>query len=170
MNHYFGRRDDESEASIASVRVQAEASRSLALLNAIEAAIKFTSNNSDYLNLVAHAIAEVNELVQKHPPEGPLDPNGVAADALKDAAGAAERIHTKAARCLESARADDQLREDDGVVDGFAKLVEAASNLHELIEEFRERIETLDAIKSRREGRTFTSGAEVLSDIRASRH
>lgn len=94
-----------------------------------------------------------------------IDPDGRIADLLRKGAAAAQRMHAEQVARRESARADPDLREEDGVVEAFSAFVDALAEVHNLLEDLRDTIETLDAERSPVVGRAFGSADELVEDM-----
>jgi hypothetical protein len=88
---------------------------------------------------------------------------------LRETIEALEEKYAEAVRCLESARGDSQLHDDDGVVEGFAELVDAIEHAYAAVRSVRDHVETLDALHSPRGEKLYTNGDELIGDILAGR-
>ncbi len=142
------------------------AGRTLDLLSTIEKTVKYVSNEASLVNSIASGVrVHLAELVAS-PPDQEIDPTGRVCELLTKAADSAQRSHNEALLCRNSARADGDLHDDDGVVDSFSLLVSEFADLHNVLEDLRETIETLDALRSPVDGR-YSDVESLLESLRA---
>ena len=144
-----------------SSSVQAQALRSAHLLNAIEATVSNLVSDAEFVHTMVNEIKTFNALLEAYEGEALLDPEGLACAHLERAAEAAERMYKRAIERCDAARQDKALRPDDGVVEAFKAYIAAAADLHNVLEDVRNLIAYIDALKSPTEGQTF-SDAEAL--------
>ncbi len=122
--------------------------RSVHLLDAIEETVNSLDGHTEMLQLlveqgrrVLSALGQSQDVVAK----GLIDPDNVISGKLK---ASAEKIHTDylaAIAARESARLDPELRPDDGVEQAYTEHIAALADLHNVIEDLRDTMETIDA-------------------------
>ena len=77
-----------------------------------------------------------------------MDPSGRVSELLSKASAAVHRCYLECIGYRDSARADPDLFDDDGIVECFADLVAAFADLHNAVEDLRDAVETHDAARS----------------------
>ncbi len=163
---HSARRDDDIEfQSPTSGQVQAQAARSVTLLNAIEAAVTRAHSNATLLSTLAEEMEKASAGLAQIKSHSALDPEGRANDLLKKAAAAAARIHEDADMKMHSARADGNLTCDDGVDDAYAELADAAAAMHNAVEVYRDVLETIEALDSPVGDKLYTEPGDIFADI-----
>lgn len=148
-----------------SGQVQAQAARSVTLLNAIEAAVTRAHSNASLLHTLAAEMEQAAAGLSRIEGRVALDPEGRASELLKKAAAAAARIHEDADMRMHSAREDNELTCDDGVEDAFAELAAAAAAMHDAVENYRDILETIEALDSRVGDKLYAEPESLFADI-----
>lgn len=167
--HYARRDDEDAFSSPTSGEVQAQAARSLTLLNAIETAVTRASTNAELLTTIAGEFQSAADGLAKIAAGTVLDPEGRASHLLHLAAAAAARIYEGAVKSKNSAQADHRLTSEDGVETAFAQFAAAAASVHDAVENYRDHLETLDALNSRRGEKVYAESDDMIADILAGR-
>lgn len=149
-----------------SSQVQAQAARSVALLNAIEATITRCVADADIIAVMNRELSQFREYLRTGEPEGLLDPEGRACDLFEQASGTALRLYNKSIAHRNSARRDTRLSGDDGVDDAFTHLITELAHFHNLLEDTRDSMATIDAERSPVAG-SASNVDELLSKLKA---
>lgn len=149
-----------------SGQVVAHAARSVALLHAIESTITVVSSNATIIHSVTHDVIKLIDGIDSYSGDALLDPEGRACHLFIQAAETASRLHRRCPDAIAAAHRDNDLRDDDGVVDAWEDLMAALSDYHNAIEDLRDRILTVDALKSPR-GAIYTNVDTLLADLGA---
>lgn len=125
------------------------ANRSFALLNTIDEVVASVSGDVDAYRFLANQAIVLTSKLKDLPEEAPLlDPEGNSVAKFIDSLEAISRLYHDAEMRRSSAINDPELTDEDGVADVFSVCMEALLNLHRAIENLREAIETIDAMKS----------------------
>lgn len=158
---------DWEDAPASASQMQAYASRTVDFLNVIEKAVSRLSADRLVVMALASDADQVLHQLKANPPTALIDEEGRVCDLLQQAAASAERQYRDLVGFRDSARVDRTLRPEDGVVDGFEQLVAAFAQFHNVIEDLRDTIETLDAMKSPVIDGSFTSASDLVAAMRA---
>jgi len=154
-------------APATSSRMQAYASRTVDFLNVIEKAVsRLAADRAVVLALAKDAESVLSDL-KENPPKEIIDDEGRICHLLEQAAASARRQYEGLIPLRNSAKADFDLRPEDGVVDGFNELIDGFATFHNVIEDLRDTIETMDAMKSPVLEGSFTSVEDLLAAIQA---
>jgi Na+/phosphate symporter len=150
-----------------SAQMQAYAVRTSRFLHLIETTVASVVANTEMLQALAREAHKTLDLlrtvtVERHEP---IDPAGHVSAQLRRGAESALNIYNDAIGRYRSAAGDKQLREEDGVADSFKQLIEAAADLHNVVEDLRDTVECIDASQEPSVGATFTSVDELIADI-----
>lgn len=145
--------------------VQAFASRTLEFLQLIERTISNVQADAAVLHANTRALRELLGNLATRGAAVELDPAGRVESLLSQAAASCVRLHEKALLQRESARADPDLFEDDGVVDAFSDYVDAIIEAHNAIEDLSDTVQTLDALRSPVVGSAFTDVDALVEDM-----
>jgi cell division septum initiation protein DivIVA len=164
MNNHC-QNEDGGVHVLTSGRLQAEAARSVAFLNAIESTVSHLVTNAQIATAMAKECHQIAESMSAAPIEAALDPEGRVCDLLRQAADGLSRVHARCSAKEQAARGDQGLSGEDGVADAYAGFLESISHWHDALEELRERIETMDALVSESGGATYADVDEMLSTI-----
>jgi hypothetical protein len=149
---------------VSSSTLQAQAARSLDLLDLIDRTLFNLRANTDILTAVCRELEPKIGAVECF--EGPelLDPEGRVSSLLLKAADAANRQYQHAIKCRQSAREARELVEEDGVADGWTGYIGALADYHNLLETLRDRIAIVDSMKSPMSA-SFSSVKDLLADL-----
>jgi hypothetical protein len=125
----------QAELLSVGAKVSSDAARSLQLLNAIEA-------TCDWLAMQKGTIEAITTFVENVTPkllasEKVIDDEDRLEPALLKAQDAAKSLYESLIAKRESARADVQLRPDDGVEDAFTQAISAVADLHNALNQAR---------------------------------
>jgi hypothetical protein len=145
--------------------LQAYASRTLDLLQLIEKTVGRLQADTDLLRVWSDDVRRVIASTAAADHGREIDPDGRTAYLLRKGAAAAKRMHAEQIARRESARADPDLRDDDGVVEAFSAFIDAVAEVHNLLEDLLDTIETLDAERSPVIGGTFGSADDLVADM-----
>lgn len=149
-----------------NARIAAQASRSLHLLSAIENTIEGVETDARLMANLAEEARRILETLDGSTP-GLVDPDGRTGDLLSKGAAAARRLYDFAIRKRQAARDDPQLTGEDGVVEAYDAYIAAAADLHNMLEDLRDTLETIDSLQSPSTGKQYTSVEDLLADLRA---
>ena len=155
-----------SHSGPTSSQVQAQAARSVALLNAIEATVTRCTADAEIIGVLNREFSRFLEYLKTHEPVGLLDPEGRACDLFEQASSTALRLYNKCIERRESARRDTRLTGEDGVEDAFTALISELADFHNILEDTRDSMSTLDAERSEVVGRA-SSADELLGLLKA---
>lgn len=147
MRHHSCDGDRGQMAATAS-QMQAYAARTADFLSVIEKAVSRLTADRDVVLTLARDTEAVLRQLKDHPPTELIDEEGRVCRLLEQAAASALRQHEGLIHLRDSARADTELRPEDGVVEGFEQLIAGFASLHNVIEDLRDTVETLDSMKS----------------------
>lgn len=131
-----------------SSEVQEQAARSVRLLDAIEGTVTRLVSDTEIVRTLVREFSGFREYLCSKEPAGLLDPEGRARAMFEKAAMAALRIYNDNIAARERARNDGALTGEDGVEDAFTSFIEAVADLHNLCEDIRDAMATLDAERS----------------------
>lgn len=149
-----------------NARIAAQASRSLQLLSVIENTIVSVDTDAGLMANLAAEARKVLEMLDVNVP-APVDPEGQSRELLGKGAAVAQRIYDLAIRKRQAARDDPRLSGDDGVVEAYDTYIAAAADLHNVLEDLRDTLETIEGLQSPTSGKQFTSVEALLADLRA---
>lgn len=149
-----------------SGQVQAQAARSVALLNAIEGTItRLVSDTEITYTLVRESRLFLESLKSSERTEL-LDPEGRACDLFKQGSAASLRLYNKCIDKRNAARTATELSSEDGVAEAYTGFIAALADLHNVLEDIRDTMATLDAELSPVVG-VAASHAELLALLKA---
>lgn len=145
--------------------VQAEAARSLQLLQAIESTLSTVKRDNRLLSAMVENFEEFHDLLLAANLDTLIDPSGVVCSNLESASDIAASMYANVAERHQSACNDFRLTSDDGVADAYAEYVETVKALHDQIEILREWIATHDAVLEPGNGQVFETADALFSAI-----
>lgn len=149
-----------------SGQVVAHAARSVALLHVIESTIEVVTSNAAIVRSVTSDLLALIDRVDEYDGDALLDPEGRACDLFEKASQSALRLYETCPTKIAAAKRDHNLRDDDGVVDAWQDLMAALADYHNAIQDLRDRILTVDALKSPR-SRAYSDIEELLVNLGA---
>lgn len=165
MRFFCDGQSDQTPTSAS--QMQAYASRTVDFLNVIEKAVSRLATDRQVVVALACDCEKVIHELRRNPPTEVMDEEGRVCDLLKQAAAITHRQYQELIEMRNAARVNTKLRTDDGVVDGFEQLVAAFAQFHNVIEDLRETIEALDALKSPVLPGAFTSVDDLFAAMNA---
>ena len=143
------------------------AGRTLDFLNVIEKTLKSAVHEADLIHAMTVSVtreaAAVAASVHK---STEFDPTGRVGELLEKASAAVGRCHQESIGYRDSAAADPDLFEDDGVVECFEALALAFDELYDAVEHLREAVELHDAIRSPVIG-SFENVEELIAALKS---
>lgn len=149
-----------------SSQVQAQAARSVALLNAIEATVTRCVADAEILAVMNREFSKFLEFLRTSEPEALLDPEGRACELFEQGSSTALRLYNKCIARRDSARRDTRLTGEDGVEDAFSQLISELADFHNILEDTRDAMATIDAERSPAVG-SATGADELLAKLKA---
>jgi hypothetical protein len=155
-----------SHAKPTSSQVQAQAARSVALLNAIEATVSRCTADAAIIAVLNSEFAKFLEYLRTSEPEGLLDPEGRACDLFEQGSNTALRLYNKAVERREHARRDTRLTGEDGVEDAYTELIAELADFHNVLEDIRDSMATIDSERSKVVGSANTAD-DLLAQLKA---
>lgn len=148
-----------------SSQMQAYASRTLVFLQAIETTIRSLATDTAVVSTLVNEARETLSQLEKSEQTADIDPNGRICDLLEKAAASAERTYNVAVQRRQAARDDKALTEEDGVVDAYTAFIAAIADFHNVVEDLRDTVATLDASRLPGTGKSFTSADELIEHL-----
>lgn len=145
--------------------VGAFATRSKALLDAIDQTVDSLVSNTELLQLLTGQAHRLIDKLRSREWEADLDPDGTIANQLRLGAEQLQARYDRALAGREAARRDPVLREDDGVVDAYTQFIAALADYHNALEDMRETVGMLDALRSPRSETAYTSADDLFAAI-----
>lgn len=145
--------------------VQEVAARNLQLLQAIESTVARLSSDAKVLSGICGTFDEVLKALRAAQPAEAIDPQDVICNILRRASDAVLNMHARGTARRKSAVQDKRLREDDGVVDAFTEYLAVLDQLHEVIEEMAEWIDTHDAALEPPTGNVYSNVDDLFAAI-----
>jgi hypothetical protein len=158
-------RRDVNRATISSGAVHDQAQRSLALLQAIESTVNQVEGDVQILNTITGELQRMVDQLGATTHTTPLDPEGRIETLIHLSGEACERMYQRAIRRRDSARADGNLTDDDGVADCLSRYVAALADFHNAILAFCDTVATLDAMQEPMTGQSYTDVGSLLADL-----
>lgn len=140
--------------------------RSLQLLNAIESTITRCASDTEILRTLHREFRGFLSWLTANDATTPLDPEGQACELFEQASAAALRMYNVSIARRESARADRRLTGEDGVEDAYTALIAAFADVHNVLEDVRDAMATIDAEKSPTVGQA-SNAEELLKLLKA---
>lgn len=153
------------EGAVTPSRVQAYAGRALDLLQAIEKTIDCLSENCDLLGVMSAAVVKHLKTLQQSSYASPLDPEGRVCELLSKCLDSIERMHHTAVKRRDAAQADERLQDDDGVVEAYEAFIVSLSEHHDIVHEFKDWVETHDALQAPAVGPVYGSADELFKAV-----
>lgn len=160
---YFGAA--RSAAAVAVREVSAFTTRSKALLDAIDRTVDSLTANTELLQVLTTQAHRLIDILRSREWETELDPDGELAEALRRGAQQMQVRHEQAQVRLEAARRDPLLRDDDGVVDAYTAFIAVLADCHDALEEMRETLEMMDALRSPRSETVYSNADDLFAAI-----
>lgn len=164
MHHHANFQDS---SAVSSAAVEAFAARNLQFLNLIENTLDGLSSSTGHVRVIIEAFEKVLGKLHEEPPEQQMDAEGRLCTLLEKASDSTKRIYADVSGAHESACKDHMLRADDGVVEAFADYLENLKVLHDVIEEFREWIDTHDALLEHSGSGVFNTSDDLIAALEA---
>ncbi len=157
--------DDESELSVAR-RLEAQAQRSLDLLRAIERTVESVVGISKVLEGIADGMRDLAARIVNGDERAELDPDGKNAAVFEAGRAVCLALLGRFERCVAAARADVELREDDGVVDAYELAISAVRDLDEAIDALIVAIAIHDGAASGPASEPFSRADDLIAFLR----
>lgn len=157
--------DGGSEMSVAR-RVEAEAQRSLELLRAIEKTVENVVGMSKVFEGIAESVRDLAGRIVVGDEKAELDPDGKNVEVFATGQAVCEELLARFERCLDSARADARLREDDGVAAAYEQAIAAVRDLVGAMEDLIVAITVHDGAASGPASEPFTCADDLIAFLR----
>ncbi len=151
--------------AVSPSRVQAQAGRTLDFLHVIEKTIDALTQNCDVLEAISAEVIKLLEALKVKPPAASIDPEGRARELMSKSIATLERMHAAEQLKRNAAAADHRLDEDDGVVEAFDSLLSCLARMHEVTYEFKEWIDTHEALLEPAIGPVYENAEELFKAI-----
>jgi hypothetical protein len=159
--------DGTKDRGPSSGQVQAQAMRSVTLLNAIESTVLNLASNTTILRAMANDTRGLIAELEGRDLDQLIDPDGRTCELLEQAAEGAHRVYKKALAKREAARRDHLLRGEDGVEDAYTSYIAAIADFHNALEDARNMVADIDALKSPVAGGAFTDVDAMFAALEA---
>lgn len=153
--------------AIASALALSTQARNLQFLALIESTIDRVSTDTDHVRVCASSIVRCEEELKTHFQNAVIPDEDKLVELLDRIQDVARRMHVDAKRRHESACSDHMLNPDDGVVDVFEDMIAATQELFGVADEFKEWIETHNALMEPSTGQTFESVDDLMAALEA---
>lgn len=138
--------------------------RSLDLLRNIETTLSSLEAIRDFYDALSNYCDRETIRITKRPPKEQLDANSKIGESLRKAQVSLEEFHSRLNRCLGSALADPELREEDGVSEAYSASIETVVMLHNKLNTLRWTIGEHDADVAKTTGR-FRNVEELIAHL-----
>jgi len=151
--------------SLPGLHAHVFAARNLTLLNAIETTLDALRADTGLIASIERTYDEIYDILIEAAQELTQDGIQLCLTPVEKASDAVSRLWCDARDRQQSANADLQLRPDDGVTEAWQELMDALHSLHAKIEEVRDWLEDMAAIREPHESRVFTNVDDLVASI-----
>lgn len=148
-----------------SAQLQAYARRTLDFLTVIENTVSGLATNRDVVVLLNKECKKTLGRIKKSHFDSEIDPDGCICDSLTNAAAVAERLYNSAVQRRAMIRENAAITTEDGLDEAFTGFIAAVADFHNVLEDLRDAILTLDASREPSTGTTFRSADELLAHL-----
>lgn len=150
-----------------SARALNTTARNLQVLALIDTTIDIVSSDTEHVRVCAHAVEKCMLALQSSFEGAIVSEEDRFVGVLDKTLDTARRIHHDAKRRHASACSDGMLNDDDDVVDVYQDLIVASEELFNCANEFKEWIETHNALLEPSTAQTFESVDELMMALNA---
>lgn len=145
----------------------AETARNLQFLALIDSTIDAVSSDTEHVRVCTQTIDKYMTELQQGSEGVPISREEQFVEVLDKTMEIARSIHTDSKRRHQAACEDRMLRPDDGVTDVYEGLIEASAELFSCAAEFKDWIETHNALLEPSSGEVYSSAEALLAALHA---